>query len=373
MSSKRVLVTGGCGFIGSHLVDGLVAAGHRVRILDTVDPQAHEGGVPRFLNPDAELRRHDLRDRTAVREALDDIDVVFHQGGIVGNGQSMYDIARYLDINAVGTAVLMEEVVARRDRVQRVVAASSMVVYGDGAYQCKEHGVVSPHPRDQADLANHSFEPHCPHCAAFVVAVPTAEDQPLAPTSPYAIGKLASEQTVLIAGRTFGVDTVALRYLNVYGSRQALSNPYTGVAAIFSTQLLGGRRPVVFEDGEQQRDLVHVSDVVSANLLAMDAAAAVGHAINIGTGDSLAIADLARTLARELRVDLEPDITFRSRAGDIRHCFADTTRARQLLGFTSSADRATALRDLALWVATEQPVDRTEAATAELTARGLIR
>ena len=373
MTQRSALVTGGCGFIGSHLVDALIAAGHRVRVLDSLDPQAHEGGIPRFHNAEAELVRGDLRDRAAVRRALSDADVVFHQGAMVGNGQSMYEIERYIDVNAVGTAVLMEEVVARRDRIQRVVAASSMVVYGDGAYSCPEHGLVRPQPRAERDLAAQLWEPRCPSCGVFVSPEPTDENKPLAATSPYAIGKLASETIVLVTGSSFGVEAVALRYLNVFGRRQALSNPYTGVAAIFATQLRSGRRPTVFEDGGQQRDLVHVSDVVRANLLAMDAPQAAGAAINIGTGTTLTIAGLARTLAGALGVDLEPDITQRFRVGDVRHCFASTDRAERLLGFRAQADRAAELRDLAGWVAEEQPVDRTEAANAELTALGLIR
>lgn len=372
-AARSTLVTGGCGFVGSHLVDALVGAGHRVRVLDSIDPQAHEGGVARFLNRNAELVQGDLRDRDAVRRALDGVDVVFHQGAMVGNGQSMYEIERYIDVNAVGTAVLMEEVVARRDRVQRVVAASSMVVYGDGAYSCAEHGLVRPHPRAERDLAAHVWEPRCPRCGSFVSPEPTDEDKPLGPTSPYAIGKLASETIVLVTGSSFGVEAVALRYLNIYGRRQALSNPYTGVAAIFATQLRSGRRPTVFEDGGQLRDLVHVSDVVRANLLAMDAPDAAGAAINIGTGETLTIAGLARTLAHELGVDIEPEITQRYRAGDVRHCFASIRRAERLLGFRAEADRAAELRDLALWVAGEQPADRTEAANAELIALGLIR
>ena len=373
MTPRSALVTGGCGFVGSHLVDALLAAGHRVRVLDSLDPQAHEGGVPRYRNDGAELVQGDLRDRDAVRRALDGVDVVFHQAAMVGNGQSMYEIERYIDVNAVGTAVLMEEVVARRDRVLRVVAASSMVVYGDGAYSCSDHGLVRPHPRAERDLAAHLWEPRCPECGSFVSPEPTDEEKPLGATSPYAIGKLASETIVLVTGSSFGIEAVALRYLNVFGRRQALSNPYTGVAAIFATQLRSGRRPTVFEDGGQQRDLVHVSDVVRANLLAMDAPQAPGAAINIGTGETLTIAGLARTLATELGADLEPDITQRYRAGDVRHCFASTDRAERLLGFRAEADRAAELRDLAAWVAEEQPVDRTEAAAAELTALGLIR
>lgn len=373
MSAPRVLVTGGAGFVGSHLVDALLARGHEVVVLDNLDPQAHEGGVARFLDPAARLVGGDLRDRDTVAGSLEGVEVVFHQAGMVGNGQSMYEMARYVDVNALGTAVLVEEVLRRRDTVRRLVAASSMVVYGDGAYGCVEHGVVSALPRARADLDAQRWEPRCPLCDSFVTPVPTAEDFRLRPTSPYAIGKQAAEQLVLVAGEAHGMECVALRYLNVYGPRQALGNPYTGVAALFCTRLLSGRRPLVFEDGEQRRDLVHVDDVVRANLLAMDSTTAIGRALNIGTGESITVRSLAQTLAAAIAPAIEPDVTQRWRAGDIRHCWADTSRARDLLGFVAARERSAALADLAGWVATEAPVDRTDAAIAELTARGLIR
>ncbi|HEY7927800.1 MAG TPA: NAD-dependent epimerase/dehydratase family protein [Candidatus Dormibacteraeota bacterium] len=373
MTATRALVTGGAGFVGAHLVDGLLDAGLEVTVLDNLDPQAHEGGVGRHLNSAARLVAGDICDKAVVADAIEGVEVVFHQAGMVGNGQSMYEMARYIDVNARGTAVLMEEVLRARNTVRRVVAASSMVVYGDGAYVCAEHGAVSALPRVAADLDARRWEPRCPHCRAFVRPVPTAEDFRLRPTSPYAIGKLAGEQLVLVAGEAHGIECVALRYLNVYGPRQALGNPYTGVAAVFCTRLLSGRRPLLFEDGEQQRDLVHVDDVVRANLLAMTSAAAVGQAINVGTGTSLTVAELAATLATAIAPAIEPEVSLRWRAGDIRHCWADTTRARDLLGFVAQTDRAAALHRLADWVATEKPVDRTEEAIAELTARGLIR
>ncbi|HEY2702584.1 MAG TPA: NAD-dependent epimerase/dehydratase family protein [Candidatus Dormibacteraeota bacterium] len=370
---SRVLVTGGAGFVGSHLVDALLAAGHAVRILDNLDPQAHEGGRPRFLNPGAELITGDLRDPVAVGRSLEGVEVVLHQGGMVGNGQSMYEIHRYVDVNAGGTAVLLEQALRRRDTLRRVVAASSMVVYGEGAYRCPEHGVVAPGLRRRADLDAGRWENRCPGCGGAVTPVPTAETHPLQPASPYAVSKRDCEELTLTTGHAHGLETVALRYLNVFGPRQALSNPYTGVAAIFCTRLLGGRRPLIFEDGAQRRDLVHVSDVVRANLLAIDAPGAPGHAINVGTGVSLTVAELAGALAAELGVDLEPEITGDVRAGDIRHCIADVRRARDLLGFEARTERATALRELAQWVAHESPVDRTVTAVAALRERGLIR
>jgi len=368
-----VLVTGGAGFVGSHLVDGLLTAGHSVRVLDNLDPQAHEGGVARFLSPWAELVVGDLRDPGAVGRALRAVEVVFHQGGMVGNGQSMYELRRYVDVNAGGTATLLEEVLHRRDTVRRVVTASSMVVYGEGAYRCAEHGVVAPGLRARRDLDAGRWETRCPQCGAALSPIATCEDQPLRPTSPYGISKRDAEELTLTSGHAHGLETVALRYLNIYGPRQALSNPYTGVAAIFCTQLLAGRRPMIYEDGEQRRDLVHVSDVVRANLLAMDAQLAPGHALNIGTGVSLTVRELAITLASELGVDVEPEITGSYRAGDIRHCYADVRRARELLGFAARADRAAELRALAAWVGTQTPVDRTGPAVAELRRWGLIR
>lgn len=373
MSPTHTLVTGGAGFVGSHLVDALLEQGHEVTVLDNLDPQAHEDGAPRFLNGGARLVTGDLRDRHAVADALEGAEVVFHQAGMVGNGQSMYELARYIDVNATGTAVLLEEVLRRRDTVRRVVAASSMVVYGDGAYRCEEHGPVAALPRRPSDLDARCWEPRCPRCHEFVSPVPTAEDFGLRPTSPYGIGKAACEQLVLVTGDAHGVECVALRYLNVYGPRQALGNPYTGVAAIFCTRLLSGRPPLIFEDGEQQRDLIHVDDVVRANLLAMSAEAAVGRAINVGTGTSITVDLLANILAAAIAPDITPEISQRWRSGDIRHCWADTTRARELLGFVAQTDRATALAELARWVATQRPIDRTEQAIAELTARGLIR
>ena len=369
----HALVTGGAGFVGAHLTDALLAEGYRVRVIDNLDPQSHEGGEAVNVDPAAELVVADFRDRDAVARALDGIDVVFHQGGMVGNGQSMYELHRYIDVNSGGTAVLLEEILKRRDRIRRLVVASSMVVYGEGAYRCAEHGIIAPDLRSDARLASHAWEPECPRCGAEVEPVPTAEDSPLRPTSTYAISKRDCEELCLVTGRAHGFPVVALRYLNIYGPRQALSNPYTGVAAVFSARLLNGRAPLIYEDGRQKRDLVHVSDVVRANLLALDSAEAVGHAINVGTGTSITVRELAETLANDLGVDIAPAVTGRYRAGDIRHCWADMSKAERLLGFRARADRPAKLRELAEWVAGESPVDRTDAAGAELAARGLIR
>ena len=373
--ASTALVTGGAGFIGSHLVDALVAKGYRVRVLDNLLEQAHPRGAPPWLNPHAEFVIGDLRDHGAVDRALAGVEIVFHQGGIVGNGQSMFDIRRYMDINSVGTATLIEALLSRADRIRRFIVASSMVVYGDGAYLCPEHGQVSRVVRPEHRLRSSRWEPLCTSCGAEVAPVPTREDHTLAPTSTYGISKRDQEELSLVQGRAHGLPTIALRYLNVYGSRQALSNPYTGVAAIIAARLLNGRAPTIFEDGRQRRDFCHVSDVVEANLAAAVAPDnALYESYNIGTGQSIEVLELARMLARRLgreEVPIAPCGEFRD--GDIRHCFADVSKAKRLLGWRAKVSVEQGLSELAGWAAGERPEDRTEWANAELRAKGLIR
>jgi dTDP-L-rhamnose 4-epimerase len=371
----RALVTGGAGFIGSHLVDALVARGHPVRVLDNLLEQAHPAGRPTWLNPDAELMVGDLRDKDAVRRALQGVEVVFHQGGIVGNGQSMYDVQRYVDHNCLGTATLIEAMLERREDIRRCVVASSMVVYGDGAYACPVHGTVASVRRPPERLRAAQWEPLCDLCDAEVAPVPTSEAHALRPTSTYGISKRDQEELSLVLGRAHGLPTIALRYLNVYGSRQALGNPYTGVAAIIATRLLNDRAPALFEDGQQRRDFCHVSDVVAANLAAADAPeAALYRPYNVGTGTSVTILQLAGMIARALgrtRLPLRPSGEFRE--GDVRHCFADVSAARAQLGFGARVSLADGIGELAAWASGQAPCDRTDPANAELRARGLIR
>ncbi len=371
---SAVLVTGGAGFIGSHLVDALLAQGDRVRVLDCLDPLAHASGKPpAHLASDAELVVGDLRDRAAVERALAGVDRVVHLGGVVGNGESMVNIRRAVDVNAGGTATLLEAVLARRGEIRRFVAASSMVVYGEGAYACPDHGAIAPPVREEAQLRRRAWEPRCPDCARELAPIATTEEAPLRPASVYGITKRDQEELVLVLGRAYGLETVALRYLGTYGPRQALANPYTGVAAIFAARLLSGRRPVVFEDGEQIRDMVHVSDVVRATRAALDAPQAPGHAINVASGQQVRIVELARRVAGALGSALEPEITGEYRAGDIRHCFAATARARELLGFEARVTLDEGLPELAEWVASQAVAERGDGALADLRARGLVR
>ncbi len=371
----QALVTGGAGFIGSHVVDRLLAEGARVRVLDNLLAQAHPSGEPRNLAPEAELHQGDLRDPSAVARALEGIDTVFHLGGIVGNGQSMVEVRLYSDINVVGTAVLLEGVIAQRAQVRRLVVASSMVVYGDGAYTCPEHGRLATSPvRTRELMQSRDFEARCPLCAAVVSPVAIRESDRLAPTSVYGIGKRDQEELALTLGKAYGIPTVALRYLNTYGSRQALSNPYTGVCAIMAMRMLLEKRPVVFEDGGQLRDPIHVSDVARATVLAAHAGErAIGRAYNIGAGRPTTVAEMAKALAAAIGTTLTPEITYAFREGDIRHCFGDTAAASADLEFTAEVPFAAGARELVRWAEKEHLEDHTERANAELEAKGLLR
>lgn len=375
--SGLTLVTGGAGFIGSHLVDALVERGAPVRVLDSLDPQVHgDAGTPTLIADHVEAGRvelvhGDVTDRDAVDAALDGIDTVFHHAAAVGVGQSMYRIADYVRANTLGAAVLLEAMVGRRDRIRRAVVASSMSVYGEGRYRCAEHGDVAPPLRDVERLAAGDFEMHCPVCGLVVEALPTPESKPLQPTSVYAVTKRDHEELFLAVGAAYGIPTVALRYFNVYGPRQSLSNPYTGVAAIFASRLLNGRPPLVFEDGRQSRDFVHVSDIVAANLRALESDAAVGRAYNVGTGRSLSLRDMVAALRDQLGGP-EPEYVGRFRQGDIRHCFADTVRARRELGFQAQVIFEEGIDDLAIWAREQEPEDRVGQATSELEDAGLV-
>lgn len=369
----RILVTGGAGFIGSHLVDALVEAGHQVRVLDSLVSQVHGDATPRHLNPAAEFIRGDVADYDVVAHAIEGMDVVYHEAAEVGVGQSMYEMRRYTQANTYGTSVLLEAIVAAPKRIQRLVVASSMSIYGEGAYGCERCGTVHPHLRPAEQLAARQWEMTCPKCGSESRPVPTDESKPLFPTSVYAITKQDQEQLALVVGRAYALPTVALRYFNVYGRRQSLSNPYTGVAAIFSSRLLNDQRPMIFEDGEQTRDFVHVSDIVRANILAMTSTRALFQAMNIGTGVATPVREIAERLAAGLGKDLPPEIVGRYREGDIRHCVADITRARDLLGYEPAVTLDRGLPDLLAWLQNEAADDRVTAATSELEERGLVR
>jgi dTDP-L-rhamnose 4-epimerase len=367
--SVLVLVTGGAGFIGSHLVTALAARGHQVRVLDSLEPQVHRISSPKL--PDGvELIRGDLRDRKAVAQALRGVEAVLHEAAVVGVGQSMYQIERYVSANSFGTAVLLDQVAHQAQRPTKLIVASSMAIYGEGAYSCEKCGPCDAGPRSTVQLERREWEPWCATCRTTLKAVPTPEEKSLVPASVYAITKRDHEELFRVVGRAYGIPTVALRYFNVYGPGQALGNPYTGVAAIFSTRLLAGGRPVVFEDGRQTRDFVHVSDVVQANLLALEQPDADG-IYNVGTGRAISVAQLARLLASLLKPGTEPEIVGQFRAGDVRHCVARIERIQQDLGYRPRIMLEEGLLDLVTWVRTQGTQDAFDAAHAELAGRGL--
>ena len=367
-----ILVTGGAGFIGSHLVDELVRRGKRVRVLDAFVEQVHRDSRVE-LPSDVEVIRGDVRNRALVDSALEGVEVVFHEAAEVGVGQSMYEIERYVGANTFGTATLLEALVARRGQVRKLIVASSMSIYGEGAYECSGCGPVAPSLRPVPQLEARDWEMRCPKCETTLQAVATPETKPLDPASVYAVTKQDQEQLSIITGRAYGIPTIALRYFNVYGARQALSNPYTGVAAIFSSRLLNGQPALIFEDGLQSRDFIHVSDIVQANILAMESDAANYQSINVGTGRSTSVKRMAELLGEGLGVAIEPQVVGRFREGDIRHCVADISRARKLLGFEPHVSVEAGVPQLLEWVRAQRALDGVERATEELRSRGLVR
>ena len=370
--SETILVTGGAGFIGSHLADDLLAAGYRVRALDSLVPQVHgeAGERPDYLSPEVELQVGDVRDPQAVRKALEGVDRVVHFAAAVGVGQSMYEIQRYTDVNNIGTAVLLEALIERP--VQGLVVASSMSLYGEGLYADAAGNAIEVPERPLAQLKEARWEPTGPN-GEPLTPIPTPESKTPSLSSVYALGKYDQERLCLMTGRAYGIPTVALRFFNVFGTRQALSNPYSGVLAIFGSRLLNGNRPTVYEDGGQRRDFVSVSDLVRGVRLALETPAAAGLPINLGSGRSYSVAEVAALVARALgREDLTPQVTNTSRVGDIRHCFADITRAREVLGYEPQTLLEDGIGPLAEWIAEQTVIDRVDQASAELAARGLV-
>lgn len=367
--AQTILVTGGAGFIGSHLADALLLAGYRVRVLDELNQQVHwEPERPEYLDKDAEVIVGDVRDPDAVRDALDGVDAVFHLAARVGVGQSMYELAEYTAANSLGTAVLLEALLERP--VRKLLVASSMSIYGEGAY-VDQSGCPKPaSERTRTQLARGEWNPYGPD-GEELLPVATAETKQPALSSVYALTKYDQERLCLMWGAAYDVPTVALRFFNAYGPRQALSNPYTGVLAIFASRLLNGRPPLVFEDGEQRRDFVNVRDVARACVRALEEPGADGLAVNVGSGRPVSVRVIAEKLGAVLDVEVEPELSGKARAGDIRHCFADISLARELLRYEPEVGLEQGMEELAEWLEGQTAEDRVETAAAELATRGL--
>jgi dTDP-L-rhamnose 4-epimerase len=367
----RVLITGGAGFIGSHLADALLQQGHHVRVLDRLSAQVHSSGNgrPGYLSRDVEAVWGDLRDSEVARRAVCDVDAVYHFAAAVGVGQSMYAIEDYTSHNDLATAVLLEALLKRP--VQRLVVASSMSIYGEGLYRCGTEWVSSGVERSLAQLRAGLWEPRDQY-GNLLEPVPTPESKPPALSSVYALSKYVQERMCLMIGRAYHIPTVALRFFNVYGPRQSLSNPYTGVLAIFASRYLNGKPPVIFEDGWQQRDFVSVHDVVEACRLCLESPAAVDQVFNIGSGQACTIRALAQLMGQALGCEeITPQISGKYRMGDVRHCFADITRARACIGFEPRVGLEQGIVELADWLEGQQAEDHFDRAAEELNTRGL--
>jgi dTDP-L-rhamnose 4-epimerase len=370
----RVLITGGAGFVGSHLTDLLTAEGHQVRILDNLEPQVH-GAVaewPAYLPAGVERFHGSVCDPATVLSAIQDVDIIFHEAAVVGVGQSMYQVRHYTNANIVGTATLLDTLINTRHSVRKVVVAASMSSYGEGLYLCEQCGSVRPPLRTEDQMLEGDWELHCPTCQRWVSPTGITESADLLCTSVYATTKKVQEELVIMVCKAYGIPAVALRYFNIYGPRQSLNNPYTGVAAIFLSQLKNGGAPLVFEDGQQTRDFVSVHDIARANLLAMLSDRADGEVLNVGTGRPTTVARVGELLGNALGLPIQPRIVGRFRKGDVRHCYANSDKISRLLGWRPEVDLAAGIEELVDWSASVEAADCGEQATLELAAHGLL-
>ncbi len=367
----KVLVTGGAGFIGSYIVDELIRRGHTVRIFDSLDPQVHpQGKPPEYLNPQAEFIQGDIRAIEALKQAIEGQEIIFHEAAAVGMGQSMYKIKHYVDVNVSGTANLLDLLVNTKHSVQKLIVAASQSSYGEGCCECPERGVIKADFRPEEQLKQKQWEYLSP-TGKVMKPVATPETASLDCQAIYALNKRDQEDMVLSIGKTYGIPAVALRYFNVYGPRQSLSNPYTGVLAIFMSRLANGKPPVIYEEGLQTRDFISVHDIVQANLLAMEMEEANGEVFNVGTGIPTSIKEVAHLLAEVYNTSIQPEITGQYRKGDTRHCYADINKIQNKLGFKPKVDLRSGLEELVEWSRTTEAVDLFEQASQELSERGL--
>jgi dTDP-L-rhamnose 4-epimerase len=375
----KTLVTGGAGFIGSHTVDLLVEHGHQVVVLDNLDPQVHGSAAsPRHIEGHrragrVEFHQGDVTRRADLEAALGGVEAVVHLAAAVGVGQSMYEPYYYVHTNGTGTGLLLELVVGHRTQIRKLVVASSMSLYGEGAYQCPACGGTEGRERDEAQLEAGRWEVACAACGHDLEPQPTPESKTPEIASVYAATKKHQEELFISFGKAYGIPTFALRFFNVFGPRQSLSNPYTGVAAIFLSRLLSGMPPLIFEDGGQSRDFIEVRDVARAVCLATEFEGSGAHVLNVGTGRRTSVRGVAEALAARLGTALPPQLLNRYRAGDIRHCIADPARARAVLGFEAQHSFEAGLPALIDWCRQETPHDGVEASLAALREKGLVR
>jgi dTDP-L-rhamnose 4-epimerase len=367
--AKHALVTGGAGLIGSHVTDLLVREGWRVRVLDNLEPNTHKRGRPAWINPSAEFVEGDLRNRDTITAALDKVDVVFHQAAY---GGYMPEVAKFVEVNSLGTAQMLEVIREKKLPIRKIVVASSQAVYSEGAGECPEHGLVFPSVRPVEQLRKGDWEVHCPVCGAITKSVPTPESAPVGGETVYGLTKVDQERLVLLWGKQIGIPTVALRYSCTYGPRQSIFNPYTGVIAIFCTRLLNNLPPVLYEDGEQTRDFSFVEDIAGANLLAAETNKLDGLPVNVGSGRGTSIREIAQHISDVLKIEIAPEVNGEFRPGEMRHLTSDNTRIRAV-GYEPRVDLAIGIGRYLDWIRTQDDVlDYFTEAAAILRDKGIV-
>ncbi|MFX1308525.1 MAG: GDP-mannose 4,6-dehydratase [Promethearchaeota archaeon] len=376
--TKKVLITGGAGFIGSHLADTLINQKEfEVTILDILEEQVH-GNIdnpPDYLNQKVKCLRGSITDYKNLEDLVVENDIVYHLAAMVGVGQSMYQIKKYIDTNILGLANLLDILVNSEHNIEKLIIASSNTVYGEGKAFCNNCGVIFPKLRSLDQLKRKDWELYCPKCRSKIKALLTDENSPCDPSSVYAFSKLAQEKLSLMISDTYGINTSVLRLFLVFGTRQALSNPYTGVCSIFSTRALYGEPPIIFEDGEQSRDFIHVKDVCQALILAMEKSAANGEIFNVGTGIPITIKEVAEIISQKIDPKLKPIYTQEYRIGDIRHCVADISKIKKVLGYSPKLTFKEGINDLINWIKTQKNYIQkpSQRAIKELKEKGLLK
>lgn len=373
---KNILITGGAGFIGSHLVDTLVDKDYEIIVYDNLEEQVFGkiNSVPDYLNTNIKFIKANVVDYDNLHSAIKDVEVIIHLAAAVGVGQSMYQISKYINNNTMGTANLLDILVNKEHNVKKLIVASSMSIYGEGKYKCESCGIQFPQTRKSKNLEHGKWEHYCEDCGKELKPMPTDEEKPLDSTSIYAMSKKHQEKMSLLIGKTYGINTTALRFFNVYGSRQALSNPYTGVCAIFSSNLLNGNPPNVFEDGLQTRDLISVKDICEAIVLSINKKSAENEVFNVGTGIPTSIKEIAELLSEKINPNINPNILNKYRPGDIRHCIADISKIKSKLQFQPEVSIKDGIDQLIQWVKLQKGnvKDKSKEALEELKTKGLI-
>ena len=369
---KHILITGGAGFIGSHLLDALIDGGYKVRVLDNLDRQIHpERKLPEYFNPKAEFQLGDVTRKESWLRALAGIDAVYHFASAVGVGQSMYEIEKYVKVNCLGTALLLDILANTEHSIKKIIVAASMSSYGEGSYRCKKCGVVRPGLRPQTQLVNKDWQNYCPNCNSKLSPIATNEEAKQQSNSVYAITKKNQEEMVLTIGKAYQIPSVALRFFNVYGPRQSLSNPYNGVAAIFLSRIKNNKPPVINEDGLMTRDFIHIKDVVSACFASLNKSGGDYQSFNVGTGVPVTILEVAKILAKLINSQVLPEVSGKARKLDVRHCYADLTKIKKLLNWTPEINLASGFKDLIEWGRRQKAVDKVDYALSQLAKRGL--